>query len=517
MTKRCYTLVDLFCGAGGLSRGFEDAGFEIKLALDKEEKFKDTFNKNHEKPVFKTMDLYEFISESTKNLKVDLVIGSPPCQGFSDARGCRKEKNEKHKKRNYLPFSFIEIVEALNPNIAIMENVSGMGTFKINDIKLVDILVDKFDEIGYYAIFEKLNSANFGVPQERIRVFGLAIRKEFRLNPVLNKHDLKGNFDTREKFNKVADAFDDLPLNPSENGEVDYRKNIDECNEYQKQMRSKNSTNKIYNHKVINRPNEDELTLIKKLEEGKIYRSSRFGDRYMGVWQLYSDVLKEDECQLLHFHCRKRTNNDYKEEKGSQNEGYIRIEKFPTDKDGRFYWEEQYPINGKNKNRTPKEIIMSLLNKKWLRVKTYTNNGNQFKAYDINTKSGIRPMYMRLSRFQPSRTIMTTSFRVRELVHPTKHRAITLREGARIQSFPDDFIFYGNDKDIATMIGNAVPPLMAQEIAKYVKILLEFINGNADSDQKSIIKDVLKTKKPINTTQALKVPQIKKKTLYSYL
>lgn len=512
MEKTQHKVIDLFCGAGGLSRGFEDAGFNIVLGIDINEQFKDTFNKNHKKSVFQKADLSEDILDIINCKNIDLLIGSPPCQGFSKARGCRKEKNHDHIKRNNLPFDFIRIVGNLKPKISLMENVSGLGTFKVNNRLLVDYLVDEFDKIGYYSIFENLNSANYGVPQERIRVFGLAIKKEFQIMPVLNKWDLNGLHKLAKDFNNVNNAIGDLPKEPSNNGEAEYATNFENCLDYQKLMRSKNKLNKVYNHQLINYPNEDELILIKKLEEGKIFRSSRFGNRYMGVWQLYSEKLKEDERQLLHFLCRKRTNNDYKEEYGEYKEGFVRIEKFPVNKDGKFVWEEEYPINGINNNRAPSEIIASLLKGKWLRVQEYKKDGETFIAYDINTKSGIRPMYMRLSRFQPSRTILTTSFRVRELIHPTENRAITLREGARIQSFPDDFIFYGNNNDIRTMIGNAVPPLMAFELAKYLKILLNYFEDDKNKSYKKIIKEVSLTKSPINKIGNIDLNQ--KKLIY---
>ena len=127
---------------------------------------------------------------------------------------------------------------------------------------------------------------------------------------------------------------------------------------------------------------------------------------------------------------------------------------------------------------SPKETLESLERKKWLRS-TENKNG---KAYDINTKSGIRPLYLRLHRNLPSRTIMTTSFRVRELVHPTINRPITFREGARIQSFPDDFEFIGTPQEISTMIGNAVPPLLAFKLGQYYKFIMQNIdNGKVDN------------------------------------
>ena len=482
-----YNAIDLFCGAGGFSKGFEEAGFNIIASYDIVAKFKETYNKNHKKPVYTIFDLSKGIPENIKDIKIDVIIGSPPCQGFSDARGCRVPKNEEEFKRNSLPLDFIKIVEYAKPKIALMENVSGMQTFTLGEIKFIDLVINKFKEIGYNVTYNLLNSANFGVPQQRHRVFILAIDKEFKIKPILPSYDLNNRFIDNKDFNTVYDAIGDLPKEPSGDGISEYALELSKCSEYQKLMRSKNKVNKIFNHKIINKPTNEELEIICRLPKGKIYRSSRFGDRYIGVWELYKDVLKDDERELLHFLCRKRTNNEFKEEKGKYKEGYIREDKFPVNKDGKFYWPEKYPKNAINQNRSPKEILMSLLSNNWIRKKVYIKNGIKYNAYDINTKSGIRPMYMRLTQKLPSRTILTTSFRVRELVHPTENRPLTLREGARIQSFPDDFIFPKNNQDTAVMIGNAVPPLMGYELAKYIKIILNYIEDNSNTEYFKII------------------------------
>ncbi|MHA1248592.1 MAG: DNA cytosine methyltransferase [Candidatus Helarchaeota archaeon] len=489
-----YKIIDLFCGVGGFSKGFEEAGFNVIASYDIEMKFKDVYNRNHKKPVYTIFDLSKGIPNGIKDIKVDVIIGSPPCQGFSDARGCRAVKSEEESKRNNLPFDFIKIVENIRPKIALMENVSGMQTFSIGNKKFIDLIIKKFYKIGYNTTYKLLNSANFGVPQERWRVFILAIDKEFKIDPILIPHDLNNKYNNKKNFNTVFDAIGDLRNKPSEDGISEYSLDNDECTEYQKLMRSKIKNNKVYNHKLINKPTEEELKILSRLPEGKIYRSSRFGDKYIGVWELFKDLLKPDERELLHFLCRKRTNNEFKEEKGKYKEGYIGEDKFPVDENGRFYWPEKYPKKGKNMNRNPKEILESLLKNKWIRKKIYMKNGQKYIAYDINTKSGIRPMYIRLPWNSPSRTILTTFFRARELVHPTENRGLTLREGARIQSFPDDFIFPKNNQYTAIMIGNAVPPLMAFELAKYIKIILNYINDNKNTQYFKIITKFTKKK-----------------------
>jgi DNA (cytosine-5)-methyltransferase 1 len=485
-----YRAIDLFCGTGGFSKGMENAGLKLLGAYDIEEKYENSFNNNHKNQVFEAIDLVKGVPEKIENSEIDIVFGSPPCQGFSDARGNRDPKTNDQFLRNNLPFVFIQIVNQIKPKIAIMENVTGMATFKCNGILLMDELQKKFEEIGYYMNYDILNSANFGVPQVRKRVICLAIKKKYKLRPNLIWHDIGNQFINEINFRTVEDALGDLG-SPTEKGVSEYNRSNEKGSEYQMLMRYNNYSKKFFNHFLLNKQNDDEISLLENIPEGKIYRSSRFGEKFIGVWDLYSDAFKNDERELLHFLSRMRTNKEFKELKKKHQEGYIRENKFPRGKNGEFFWKDVYPKQKNNENRKPIEIIESLIRDKWLRKREFESKltGEKYFAYDINTKSGIRPMYMRLARNEPSRTIMTTSFRARELVHPTENRAITLREGARIQSFPDNFIFPDNTKDTARMIGNAVPPLMASEIGKFISILLEAIKNNDSRQYLKIIRN----------------------------
>ena len=454
------TAIDLFCGAGGFSKGFENAGIKVVYGVDINPAFEKTFTENHLSTRFLCYDISREVPKEIKECELDIVFGSPPCQGFSDARGNREPQNKIQIMRNSLPIHFARWVKELRPKIVMMENVSGMATYRVGGKLFIDILKRIFNKIGYDFTWKILNSADFGVPQERRRVFCLGIRKDLKLKAVLRIDPLRHRFG--EKVVTVNDAISDLPEVANTPDEVVEHIPRGHLHPYQKLMR-KNSE-RVFNHCTITKFDKNVLRILKRIPEGKIYRSSRFGERYVGVWEIFGDELKDDEKELLHFLCKKRTNNKYKQLKGRYKEGYLFLSAFPTDKDGKFLWSDEYPKYGRNDNRTPEQIINSLLRNKWIRVKTF----NGVPAYDINTKSGIRPLYMRLSRDKPSRTIMTTSFSPRELVHPTEHRPITLREGARLQSFPDNFIFFGRPKEIAIQIGNAVPPLMAQELGMFL-------------------------------------------------
>ncbi|MBA7486938.1 hypothetical protein ES707_22500 [subsurface metagenome] len=475
MNTKNYTFIDIFCGIGGFSYGFEEADFVLKLAIDNNLKLKETFNKNHNRSVFRQYDLSKETINKLNDLKVDLFIGSPPCQGFSDARGCRIIKKKKDLLRNSLSFAFLKLVEYFQPKIVLLENVKGLSTYKLNGCLLLNKILEEFDKLNYNICFNILNALDFGIPQNRERIFFLAVHKEFKITPILNTKIILQSVKTYKPT--LRDVFTDLPLDVDNQN---YLKNYDEATPYQKMMRDKKN-DKLYNHNILSYPNEKELELIQNLPQGKEYRSSRFGKKYIGVWDLYKAQLLQDERELFYFLCKKRTLNEFKELKKKYQEGYIRIEKFPINKKGKFQCEFFEKNSEENTNRTPQKIIDGLIEKGFIRKRAFMEGNNPYYAYDINTKSGIRPKYRRLSYEGQSSTIQTVSFKVNDLIHPVANRPLTFREGARIQSFPDSFVFYGSKINIASMIGNAVPPLMAYHLGLYIYSLLDYIAGKKES------------------------------------
>ncbi len=194
------TVLDLFCGAGGLSKGFEMAGFEIIGGIDFDKYSIDTFKTNHPNSVavcgdIKKIDAKDFL-KSTGRSNVDLIIGGPPCQGFSMA-GRRDPKDP----RNSLFIEFLRFVKDLRPKWVVIENVPGILTSRLSEGKLVrDIIENEFKKLGYKIEHRKLNSADYGVPETRKRVIFIGTRtdkpisyprpthsKKYRANVVLQK------------------------------------------------------------------------------------------------------------------------------------------------------------------------------------------------------------------------------------------------------------------------------------------------------------------------------------------
>ncbi|KKL65930.1 hypothetical protein LCGC14_2150070 [marine sediment metagenome] len=321
--------LDIFCGAGGFSKGFEIAGYNILAGIDYNEKLKQTFEHNHKNSTFIHHDLLEGVLEDFKVGTIDFIIGSPPCQGFSDARGNRDPKSCFQESRNSLPILYIDWIEAIQPEIALMENVSGMATMKMGSRLFLEEIIDKIHEIKYNIKIGLLNSSHYGVPQERIRVFCLIYRDRFKRildflpfpvpehipqnfkkrKPRTRKVDIwyfeeteKNFFPKKEEskeINTLKNIFSDLPNEPTDSGIVKYSSNKD-LNELQRYLRS-DTKESVTLHSILREPSQEEKEILKNIPEGKIYRSSRFGDRYIGIWDLFKSKLELNEIFLLIF------------------------------------------------------------------------------------------------------------------------------------------------------------------------------------------------------------------------
>ncbi|RAK44465.1 DNA (cytosine-5-)-methyltransferase [Macrococcus epidermidis] len=359
-----YNVIDLFSGAGGLSRGFMDAGFNVILGIDFDDAALKTFKENHGNADAMKLDLFNHENIKViqnyvdkKKIKLDVLVGGPPCQGFSLAG-----KREEFDERNVLYSAMVKTAEILKPKVIVLENVPGMLTL-YNGAGAKRVIED-FSKIGYkVAKPQILYAPDYGVPQIRKRVFFVMIHNsimnsEFKYpEPLLNE----------DQYINCEDAIGDLP---SLNNVKDYSLGQEfkylnaPITQYQKQMRSK--SDKIVNHIPTNHT-EDTIKLISLIPEGKNYKA------------------------------------------------------------------------------LPEDILLK----------------RNFKYNEALTRYHSK---------KPSRTIDTGH---RTHFHYRWNRIPTVRENARLQSFPDDFIFFGNKQEQYRQVGNAVPPLLGKAIATKVREVLE--------------------------------------------
>ena len=168
-------IIDLFSGVGGLSLGFEEAGFTTVASVDLWDDAIETFNHNRSTKVGCVMDIKDFndtvLPQILKENKITGVIGGPPCQGYSSAR--LSDKSERidgiNEDRNQLYLEFFRTVKMAKPEFFMLENVRGMVS--LNDGAFVKDILKRFGQLGYSIDYRVLNAADFGVPQNRFRVF----------------------------------------------------------------------------------------------------------------------------------------------------------------------------------------------------------------------------------------------------------------------------------------------------------------------------------------------------------
>jgi len=174
--------ISLFTGAGGMDVGVINAGFDVVLASEIDAHACNTYRKNHPNTILIEGDIDENIDEiaQLENIDLDLVIGGPPCQGFSVAG-----KMNPSDPRSKLVFSYCDVVERIKPKAFIMENVKALGSLaKFEGIR--EEFFRRMELVGYQVTMNILNAKDFGVPQSRERVFFIGIKKEFQ--PITLNH-----------------------------------------------------------------------------------------------------------------------------------------------------------------------------------------------------------------------------------------------------------------------------------------------------------------------------------------
>lgn len=349
MIKKQYNIIDLFCGCGGLSKGFEEAGYKTLLGVDIEQAALNTFEKNHEGAVGMNLDLsaydsFDKIDKVIDGRNVDVIIGGPPCQGFS-LTGPRNFED----KRNKLYLAMIETVRRYQPQAFLIENVPGMANLYKGAVK--DEIVRRFTDMGYNVNCKIVCAADYGVPQIRKRLVFVGLRR----SPV--KYDFPSPNLEEKDYITCKQAISDLPPLVDELGtEISSYSNEPET-DYQKLMRGKCDV--LYNHVAVNHK-EFVKQVIAQVPDGGNYKD-----------------LPEGVGTSRNFHMA------------------------------------------------------------WTR---YASN-------------------------KPSRTIDTGH---RNNFHYKWNRCPTVRESARLQSFPDDFVFLGNKTQQNKQVGNAVPVLLAYALAKQI-------------------------------------------------
>ncbi len=254
--------VDLFSGAGGLSEGLKNAGFDVTLAVDSDYYSCLVYGENHRIPPLckdiKEITRFETLLKAVdlKKREVDLIAGGPPCQGFSVANKItRNENNEKNK----LVKEFIRIIKEIHPPAFIMENVAGLMSISEGDF--INDVISDFESAGYTISNEKLNAADYGVPQMRKRIFIVGMQDSKYVFPKPS-HGPKG----KKPYVSVGNALlGDLPELNGSTGERILPYTANPQNKFQRHLRL--SSPRIYDH-IITKNNETVKRRISAIPQG---------------------------------------------------------------------------------------------------------------------------------------------------------------------------------------------------------------------------------------------------------
>ena len=228
-----YKIVDLFSGAGGLELGFEQAGYEVVFSTDFDEYCEKVHLKNRPNIPFLRTDIYDLDENTLRKYvpgEIDVLVGGPPCQGFSTiGKRISSDPNKRHQAdpRNNLFREYIRILKCLQPKFFLMENVEGLLTRDKGTI--FEEIKKTFAETGYEFNYVILNAADYGVPQIRNRVFFYGNRMGVRMSPPLATFSENG----ANSWKTVGEAIGDLAskgpedaLNhvPLKHGEINIRR-----------------------------------------------------------------------------------------------------------------------------------------------------------------------------------------------------------------------------------------------------------------------------------------------------
>ncbi|MCL2050780.1 MAG: DNA cytosine methyltransferase [Lachnospiraceae bacterium] len=234
-----FRILDLFCGAGGFSYGMhDDEHFQTAVAIDFNEKAAETFKRNMPDTEviigdITNPDTKSNILKESRAKDVNMIIGGPPCQGFS-MKGKKLGLND---ERNYLFLEYLNIVKELKPEVFVLENVKSLlntagGWFR-------DEILNYINELGYQVDYGILNAKKFGVPQSRERAIFICSKRKFIALPT-GTHDIVC----------VREAISDLAYLNSAEGNFVQDYSTEAQSDYQKLMRA--DSDKLYNHKASN-------------------------------------------------------------------------------------------------------------------------------------------------------------------------------------------------------------------------------------------------------------------------
>jgi DNA (cytosine-5)-methyltransferase 1 len=402
--ERKFKVVSLFSGCGGLDLGFINAGFEVVWANDFFPDAVKTYKKNIGDHIV-LGDITKIPSSQIPD-DFDILLGGFPCQGFSIANNKRSMEDE----RNFLYKEMLRIVKDKKPKFFLAENVKGL--LSMHDGKVVEIIVNDFKKIGYKVDYKIVNSADYGVPQQRERILIMGNRLG-----VINKfpEPTHGNISKKEQttlFTKKIKPY----------------------------VSVKEATKHLADLWISYNP------IIK--DGRKIYNHIARTNVHDKFWSRKHEVNQHEICDYLKYWRNKK---GVSTKKVDEHFGYKHTA-------GHWFRKD----NNSGSIPTPDD---------WWKLKELLGFDNKFdkKVTELELKEIKFEQSLRINNWdKPSDTITATG----PEIHPNKKRRMSVRECAIIQTFPDNFIFEGSLGNMYKQIGNAVPVLLGEKVAQTIKEIL---------------------------------------------
>lgn len=437
-----HTVVSLFSGCGGLDWGFKEAGFDLIYACDNDQYAVDTYLRNIDHRVYRRdVTSSEFHTEISEIGQCDVVLGGFPCQGFSKA-GPKTASDP----RNTLYLEMLRTVRTLQPQVFIAENVDGMSQNFGGEF--VQRILHDFRSVGYDVEHRIIQAADYGVPQHRRRILFVGIRKNRALKfkwpktshvaPLRNGEfkvdygDCNAADESRGAPRTIADAIGDLLDTP---------------------------LGTVQDHLVVQNWSVEDEHIFRAIAPGQKLCNVRHASSSVYTWdipEVYGAVTPKQRM-VLEAISKNRRHKKY----GSVPNGNPLSLEVIQDLTG---------LGSANRD------IQSLVKKGYLKV----IDGK----YDLRGAMFCSGLYKRPEWNKPAPTVLTVFDSPRYFLHPLRNRPFTVRECARLQSFPDSFVFC--PKTTATdlkaayrLIGNAVPPLLGRQLAHAVQNTLASVSSAA--------------------------------------
>lgn len=430
-------IIDLFSGCGGLALGFEKAGFNIAAGIELMPEAHQTVSYNIDyrhgrEATHLCGDITETNADIFQSCFGDegcIVIGGPPCQAYSLAgraklKSLGEDRVNTNDSRGYLYQDFLRFVYSLDAKAVVMENVPESVSY--GSMNIPETVCDSLEEHGYKAFWTVLNAADYGVPQLRERLFLIGVKDALNIRI-------------------------DLPAATHRSP-----------NDYQTQYRKRFNSFSGYNHFVVpDIPNEECKPWVSVGEA-----ISDLPILFRDANAKYKNMKLSEE---LEYKCDAM--NDYQAEMRN----WYGFESFGVTANAFRNTRRDFPIFEKMKqgdNYVAASKIADELFKEEAEILGYEFESEEYlklkkKMVPVYDREKFERKWQKLCEKTPSHTLVAhLSKDTYSHIHPIEPRGISVREAARIQSFPDDFFFDCSMGDAFKQIGNAVPPLLSYRIAE---------------------------------------------------